>query len=69
MGASYEVRPRNVRFLDKDGNDITEQYLDYSVQQGWGGGKSTAEQFLLYVYIGLTAALWLVFIRYFLRRD
>ena len=33
LGASYEVRPRNVRFLDNDGNDITEQYRDDGVQQ------------------------------------
>lgn len=65
----YEVRPWNVRFLDKDGNDITEQFRDDSVQQNWSGSKSTAEQFLLYVYIGITAAIGLVFIQYFLRRD
>ena len=69
LGSSYEVRPWGVRFLDKDGNDITGQYLDDSVRQNWGGGRGTAEQFLLYVYIGIVAALGLVFIRYFLRRD
>ena len=69
LGSSYEVQLRNVRFLDKDGNDITEQYRDGSVRQDWEGGKSTAEQFLLYVYIGIVAVLGLVFIRYFLRRD
>lgn len=69
LGVSCEVRPWNVRFLDKNGNDITEQYRDNSVQQNWVSSKSTAEQFLLYVYIGIAAALGLVFICYFLRRD
>ena len=63
------VRPWNVRFLDRDGNDITEQYRDAGVEQSWGGGKSTAEQFLLYVYIGIVAVLGAVFLLYFLRRD
>lgn len=64
-----DVWREDVRFLDRDGNDITKEFRDDSVQQSWSGGKSTAEQFLLYVYIGLVAALGLVFIRYFLRRD
>ena len=69
LGASSEVRPRDVRYLDKDGNDITGQYRDDSVEQNWSGGKSTAEQELFYVYIGIVAALSWVFIRYFLRKD
>lgn len=69
LGASSEVRPRDVRYLDKGGNDITGQYRDDSVEQNWSGGKSTAEQELLYVYIGIVAALSWVFIRYFLRKD
>lgn len=69
LGTPYEVRPRGVRFLDKDGNDITEEFRDDSGQQNWSGGRSSAEQFLLYVYIGIVAVLGLVFIRYFLRRD
>lgn len=60
---------KDVRFLDKDGNDVTGQYRDDSVEQNWSGGKSTAEQFLLYVYIGIVAAIGWVFIRYFLRKD
>lgn len=64
------IRPWDVRFLDKDGGDITEQYRDDSVQQNWGGGsRGTAEQFLIYVYMGLVAVLGWVFIRYFMRRD
>lgn len=59
----------HVSFLDRDGNDITEDFRDDSVQQNWSGGKSTAEQFLLYVYIGIAAAVGWAFVRYFLRKD
>lgn len=69
LGTPYEVRPRGVRFLDKDGNDITEEFRNDSDQQSWSGSRSSAEQFLLYVYIGIVAVLGLIFIRYFLRRD
>lgn len=63
------LRPWDVRFLDKDGNDITEEFRDADIEQSWGGGKGTAEQFLLYVYIGIVAAIGLVFIQYFLRKN
>lgn len=70
LGASAgETWRDDVRFLDRDGNDVTERYRDDSVEQSWGGTRSTAEQEVLYVYIGLVAALGLVFIRYFLRKD
>ncbi len=58
-----------VRLLDKNGEDITGQYKDESMTASWGGGKGTAELFLLYVYMGVAAVLGVVFIRYFLRRD
>ena len=58
-----------VRLLDRDGSDITEDFRDDSVRQNWSGGKSTAEQFLLYVYIGIVAAVGWAFVRYFLRKD
>lgn len=58
-----------VRLLDKDGNDVTEQYLDKTVSQNWASGKGTAELGLLYVYMGIAAALGIVFVRYFLRKD
>lgn len=69
LGTPYEVRPRGVRFLDRDGNDITEQYQDESVFQSWAGGRGSAEQFLLYWYIGFVAVLGLIFIQYFLRKE
>lgn len=58
-----------VRLLDREGSDVTDQYRDGSVTQSWGGGKSTAEMGLLYVYMGIVAVLGIVMVRYFLRRD
>ena len=59
----------DVRLLDKNGADITDEYKDESMTASWGAGKGTAELFLLYVYMGIVAALGFVFIRYFLRND
>lgn len=59
----------DVRLLDKNGEDITDEYKDETMTASWGAGKSTAELFLLYVYMGIVAALGVVFIRYFLRND
>ena len=59
----------DVRLLDKNGADITDEYKDESMTASWGAGKGTAELFLLYVYMGIVAVLGFVFIRYFLRND
>ena len=59
----------DVRLLNKNGEDITDEYKDESMTASWGAGKGTAEFFLLYVYMGIVAALSVVFIRYFLRKD
>ena len=59
----------DVRLLDKNGEDITDEYKDETMTASWGAGKGTAELFLLYVYIGIVALLGGVFIRYFLRKD
>ena len=58
-----------VELLDQEGRDVTEQYRDEAVEDNWGGGKGTAELFLLYVYMGIVALLGVVFVGYFLRRD
>lgn len=60
---------REIRLLDREGNDITGRYRDGSVTESWGGGIGTAEQFLLYVYMGIIALLGLTMVRYFLRKD
>ena len=58
-----------VKLLDKNGNDVTSQFRDSSLNDSWSGAIGTAELFLLYVYIGIVALLGVLFIRYFLRRD
>ena len=63
------VYVNDVRLFDKDGNDITAEYRDAEEPASWGSGKGTAERFLLYVYMGITALLGVMFVRYFLRKD
>ena len=58
-----------VALLDREGEDVTAAYVDEEVSDNWSGGKSTAERSVLYVFMGIVAALGIVFIRYFLRRD
>lgn len=69
VGEISRIYAANIELLDKDGQDVTVDYQDETVEQSWGGGKGTAEQFLLYVYMGIVAILGAVFVRYFLRRD
>ena len=58
-----------VTLYDKDGRDVTAEYEDPSVSSNWSGSKSTAERFLLYVYIAIVIGLAAMFVRYFLRKD
>ena len=73
LGIPAETSARGVsvqvELLDQEGRDVTEQYRDEAVEDNWGGGKGTAELFLLYVYLGIAALLGVVLVRYFLRRD
>lgn len=59
----------DVRYFDRDGNDITERFRDESVRRNWGAGKGTAELFLLYVYMAVVAGLGIIFVRYYLLPD
>ncbi len=58
----------DVRLFDQSGQEITSQFAD-GPEPNWSSGKSTAERFLVYVYMALAGLLGLVFVRYFLRRD
>lgn len=73
LGIPEETEARaaytQIALLDREGRDVTEEYRDDSVQDNWGGGKGTAELFLLNAYMGIAALLGVVFVRYFLRRD
>lgn len=68
-GTMTGVHVENITLYDKDGQDVTAEYEDPSVEQTWAGGKSTAERFLLYVFIAIVIGLAATCIRYFLRRD
>lgn len=68
-GAIISLYIDEIALYDKDGRDVTAEYEDPSVEQTWGGGKGTAERFLLYVYIAIVIGLAAMFVRYFLRRD
>ena len=58
----------DIRLLDENGQDITRQFQEETVSHG-GGGRGTAELFLVYVFMAIAGALGMVFVRYFLRRD
>ena len=58
-----------VRLLDREGNDVTAQYSDGSLDSSGGSGIGSAEQFLLYWYLGIVGVLGIILVRYFLRRD
>ena len=68
-GAIISLDIDEIALYDKDGRDVTAEYEDPSVSSNWSGSKSTAERFLLYVYIVLVIGAAVIFIRYFLRRD
>ena len=46
-----------VRLYDRDGADVTEQYLDNAGPLNWGGSIGTYEFFMLYVGMGIVAVL------------
>ena len=58
----------DVRLMDRDGRDITDQFRTSNTEY-WSGGIATAESFMVYVFMGITAVVGLVLIQCFLRRD
>lgn len=58
-----------IALYDAEGNDVTADYTDESVDLNWGSGTSTAERGILYWLMGLCILLGLVFVRYFLKND
>jgi len=73
MGIAAEdilrLSAEQVVLLDAAGRDVTAQYADPAVEQSWGGGKGTAEQGLLYVYMAIVLAFGMMPVYYFLRKD
>ena len=45
----------DMRIYDAQGNEITEQYQDKSIERSWAGTRTTAESFAVYLAIGLVA--------------
>ena len=43
----------NMRLYDEAGTDITAKYTDNTMETMWHGSKTTAELFMLYVYVGI----------------
>lgn len=66
---AVQLHVRDILLFDEDGNDVTGQYRDDTVDRSWSSSKGTAEMGMLYVFMGLTALLGAIFVFYFLRRD
>lgn len=58
-----------VRLFDEDGSDVSAQYADESVTQSWGSGKGSAETGMVYFLIAIVAALGIILVRFFLKKD
>ncbi len=58
----------DIILLDATGIDITESYKIPDITDTWGAGISTAELFMLYVFIAIVMVLGVVFARYFLTK-
>ena len=63
------ISVNTIRLLDTDGGDVTGQYTDDLVNDSWSGSKGTAEMGMVYVFIGITAILGVIVVRYFLIND
>lgn len=53
-----------MQLFDENGQDVTANYIDDTVEQSWGGSKDTAEIFMIYVTIGMIAIIGLVIAKY-----
>ena len=60
---------RSVKLFDENGNDVTAQYTDESVDQSWAGGPSAAETGAVYVFMAIVAVLGIILVRFFLKKS
>lgn len=65
----HSMSLRSVKLFDENGNDITAQYTDESVEQNWVGGPSAAETGAVYVFMAIVAILGIILVRFFLKRE
>lgn len=63
------IFPEDVRFLDENGNDITEEHRDETVKGSWGSGKGSAELWLIYAAMAITGFVGAVLVRYLLMDE
>jgi len=63
------LRLTETRLLDADDSDVTAVYRSAEEPASWGGSRTTAELGLVYVLMGVAAALGGALLRYILRRD
>ncbi len=65
--AAFSIR--SVKLLDENGNDVTAQYTDESVDQSWAGGVGAAETGAVYVFMAIAAILGIILVRFFLKKS
>lgn len=58
----------SVKLFDADGNDVTTEYVDPTVNVSWSGGISNAST-PIYILMVLVAALGIILVRFFLKKD
>lgn len=58
----------SVKLFDADGNDVTAEYVDPAVNVSWSGGIGNAST-TIYILIVLVAALGIILVRFFLKKD
>lgn len=61
--------PEDIAMLDKDGNDVTDQYRLEGFNANWGGSIGVAEREMVYALMAIVGIFGAVVVRYFLRRD
>lgn len=65
----FHIFPKDVRFLDENGNDITEKHQDETVKGSWGSGTGSAELGAVYVLMAITGFVGAVLVRYLLMDE
>lgn len=58
----------SVKLFDADGNDVTAEYVDPAVNVSWSGGIGNAST-TIYILMALVAALGIILVRFFLKKD
>lgn len=58
----------SVKLFDADGNDVTAEYVDPAVNVSWSGGIGNAST-PIYILMVLVAALGIILVRFFLKKD